>query len=327
MPLRRFVPYDVVGAGLWGSSLVLLGYVFWQSFSQLVGYAKKGALALGAVIVFAVAIVWVVRWARDPGNRRRARAWIERQGERPALRPVVRLLAPVLRTSRGPARFVWDRVTPGDLGLELTTLVAVASVGGFVFATNLIEVATHRFLVADQRVLRLADQLRSDALVDVAKVVTALGSLPVAIALVVIAGAVLIRRGEPRYALALASGLALTFVAVHLSKDAVGRSRPPHPLVDADGAAYPSGHAAYAITWIAVAVALSRVLPGPASRLGFLAVSVAIAAVVGLTRLYLRAHYLSDVVGGWGLGAFIFAVCGAVALIVGHVRNNERQPA
>ena len=46
MPLRRFVPYDVIGAGLWGSTFVVLGYVFWQSFSQLVDYAKKGALAL-----------------------------------------------------------------------------------------------------------------------------------------------------------------------------------------------------------------------------------------------------------------------------------------
>ena len=47
--------YDVVGAGLWGSTFVVLGYVFWQSFSQLVDYAKKGALALGAVIVLVTA--------------------------------------------------------------------------------------------------------------------------------------------------------------------------------------------------------------------------------------------------------------------------------
>jgi undecaprenyl-diphosphatase len=132
MPLRRFVPYDVVGAGLWGSTFVVLGYVFWQSFSQLVDYAKTGALALGAVIVLVVAIVWLVRWVRDPDNRERMREWMERQAQRPALRPAVRVLAPVLRTTRRPARFVWDRVTPGDLGLELTTLFAVAGVGAFV---------------------------------------------------------------------------------------------------------------------------------------------------------------------------------------------------
>src|SRR6266511_6349443 len=103
MPLRRFLPYDVVGAGLWGSTFVVLGYVFWQSFSQLVDYAKKGALALGAVIVLVVAIVAAMRWLRDPANRTKAGAWLERQAERPALRPLARLLRPVARRSRRPA--------------------------------------------------------------------------------------------------------------------------------------------------------------------------------------------------------------------------------
>jgi len=104
MPLRRFVPYDVIGAGLWGSTFVVLGYVFWQSFSQLVDYAKKGAVALGAVIVLVVAIVWLIRWVRDPDNRERAREWMDRQAQRPALRPLVRVLSPLLRTTRRPRR-------------------------------------------------------------------------------------------------------------------------------------------------------------------------------------------------------------------------------
>ena len=120
---------------------VLLGYVFWQSFSQLVDYAKKGALALGAVIVLVVAIVWLVRWLRDPDNRARMRAWLERQAERPALRPLARVAGGRCCARRGgPARFVWDRVTPGDLGLELTTLLAVASVGAFVFVWDLVRI-------------------------------------------------------------------------------------------------------------------------------------------------------------------------------------------
>jgi membrane protein DedA with SNARE-associated domain len=64
MPVRRFVPYDVVGAGLWGTTFVLLGYFFWQSFSTLVDYAKTGAFALGTTITVVVAIVWLVRWFR-----------------------------------------------------------------------------------------------------------------------------------------------------------------------------------------------------------------------------------------------------------------------
>jgi membrane protein DedA with SNARE-associated domain len=87
LPLRRFVPYDVIGAGLWGSTFVVIGYLFWQSFSRVVDYAKTGALALGTVIVLVVAIVWLVRWQRDPANRARAREWLERQAERPRAAP------------------------------------------------------------------------------------------------------------------------------------------------------------------------------------------------------------------------------------------------
>jgi membrane protein DedA with SNARE-associated domain/membrane-associated phospholipid phosphatase len=322
MPLRRFVPYDVIGAGLWGSTFVVVGYLFWQSFSQVVDYAKKGALALATVIVLVVAIVAAVRWLRDPANRARARAWLERQAERPALRPLARVLAPVLRRTRRPARFVWDRVTPGDLGLELTTVLAVASVGSFVFVWDLVGVEDRSFLAGDRGSLRLADHLHNDALVSVAKVVTALGSLPVTVALVVLAGVVLMWRRLVRDALLLATGFALIYVAVHVTKAAVDRPRPARPLVDAGGAAYPSGHAAYAIAWIAVAVVLSRALPNLASRFAFVTVAIVIAVVVGLTRIYLRAHYLSDVVGGWALASFLFAFCATVALVIGYVRNN-----
>ena len=46
--------------------------------------------------------------------------------------------------------------------------------------------------------------------------------------------------------------------------------------------------------------------------------------VIGLTRVYLRAHYLSDVEGGWGIGVAIFALLGVVAVVVGWLRQNVR---
>jgi membrane-associated phospholipid phosphatase len=200
-------------------------------------------------------------------------------------------------------------------------------VGAFVFVWDLVRIEQGDGLLAgDAASLRLADRLHMDMLVNVAKVVTALGSLPVAIALVALAAATLVWRHALRDALALVAGLVLTYAAVHITKDAVDRPRPARPLVDADGPAYPSGHAAYAVTWIAVAVAVSRALPNVASRFAFVTVAIVIAAVVGLSRIYLRVHYLSDVVGGWGLACAIFALCGSAALVIGYVRNNARAP-
>jgi undecaprenyl-diphosphatase len=325
MPLRRFVPYDVVGAGLWTSTFVLLGYIFWQSFSALVDYAKKGAFALGAVIVVVVGIVWLVRWVRNPDNRRRARAWLDEQAERPALRPVAAVVRPVARRTAGPARFVWDRVTPGDLGLELTTIAAVAGVGLYVFVAHIVTLDAGDTPIGDNETLRMVNRLQVDGIDDVAKIVTNLGAFPVAVALVVVALVVLLMRRELVESLVLGVGLVLTYAGVHIAKAALDRPRPPAPLVDTDLSAYPSGHAAYSLTWVAVAVILSRVLPNLASRFVLVTVAVVIAAVVGLSRLYLRAHWLSDVTGGWGLGAALFSVCGLCALVVNYMRHNGRE--
>jgi membrane protein DedA with SNARE-associated domain/membrane-associated phospholipid phosphatase len=322
MPLRRFLPYDVIGAGLWTSTFVLLGYIFWQSFSKLVDYAKKGALALGAVIVLVVAIVWAIRWVRDPENREKARVWLERQAERPALRPLAQVVRPVLRRSQRPARFVWDRVTPGDLGLEFTTLMAVASVGAFFYIGNIISLQSKTRLAGDTMALNLADDLYSSTGVDVAKAISVLGSLPVAIALVVIGTGALAWRRHALQAILLPFGLVVIYAAVHITKNAVERPRPPGPLVDVEGWSYPSGHAAYVATWVAVAVAVGRALPTGASRFTFVTIAVVIGALVGLSRVYLRVHWLSDVGGGWGLGLTVYALFGAAALVIGYVRNN-----
>jgi membrane-associated phospholipid phosphatase len=47
--------------------------------------------------------------------------------------------------------------------------------------------------------------------------------------------------------------------------------------------------------------------------------------VVGTTRVYLRVHYLTDVIGGAALGVAIWALVGTFAVVAGHVRQNGRR--
>ena len=52
-----------------------------------------------------------------------------------------------------------------------------------------------------------------------------------------------------------------------------------------------------------------------------------LAVAVALSRVYLRAHYFSDVLGGIGLAMTCFGVCAMVGLIVAFLRNNDgREP-
>ena len=160
MSYARFLPYDVLGAGLWATALLLLGYVFWHSLSTALEIAQQGALALGIVIGVGVAIFVGWRHWRQPENRRRTRAWIEEQAQRPAVAPVVRRRCTRSGSALvGPLRFLWRRLTPGDLGLELTSLAAVVGVGSFVFIALLAAVdngSAHRARPASVRPRRRA---------------------------------------------------------------------------------------------------------------------------------------------------------------------------
>ena len=119
MELRRFLPYDIVGAGLWSALFCLLGYFFWQSLGTVEKYIGAGAAAFTGLVAVVLAIVFAVRLRRDPELRARVRQRLDAN--------------PLWRAGAGPLAFTWYRLSPGRLGLELTTLLALASVGLFTY--------------------------------------------------------------------------------------------------------------------------------------------------------------------------------------------------
>jgi membrane protein DedA with SNARE-associated domain/membrane-associated phospholipid phosphatase len=335
MRFRRFVPFDIVGAGLWGTTFCLLGFVFWRSFDQVANVAGKGAFALGAVIALTAGAVAAYRWLRKPANRAQARVWIARREQEPGWRPFFavarpvyrRVLAPAGRRVSGPLAFVWRRLVPGEMGLDLTTLLAMVLVGGFAFGGLASLVHHDASLRGDARTFALAADLRSGWLDGVAKVVTHLGELAVVGPIVVVAVVYLVARREVLEGVTVLAGLALTFAGVHITKAAENRPRPADQLVETSGSSFPSGHAAYAIALIAVAVAFRHALGGLASKSALVVTAIVLALAIGATRIYLRAHYMTDVVAGFGLGTAAFSSCALVALIVAFIRHNGRSPA
>jgi membrane-associated phospholipid phosphatase len=102
------------------------------------------------------------------------------------------------------------------------------------------------------------------------------------------------------------SAVVLSELAIGPVKTLIDRPRPPGALIETSAASYPSGHAiASAVTAIGVVMALTS----GRRRLHWMIGAVCIAAAVALSRTYLSAHWLSDVVGGSLLGAgFALAV-------------------
>jgi len=105
----------------------------------------------------------------------------------------------------------------------------------------------------------------------------------------------------------LATALVLLNVSVGIVKYATGRVGPMH-VGDADvhdifagGNIYPSGHVSNAVVLYGLVAWIV------AARWRTLAITIAVflSLTVGLSTVYLRTHWFSDVVGGWLAGALV----------------------
>jgi membrane protein DedA with SNARE-associated domain/membrane-associated phospholipid phosphatase len=339
MPYGRFAPYSVLGTGLWAATFSLLGFIFYRSFSQVAEIAGRATVAFGFVVGTIVLIVWAYRRLKEEEQRRKVAEWLERQAQKPLLRPLALLVRPIWRYVLRPAyrvvapqaRFLSKRLTPGKLGIEFTTSIAIAAVGLYVFAGYAYILADDPSLTpADERSLEMARDLWTSWGLDLAKVVTELGSTPVVLGWIAIACILLGLRRRPAEIIALLVGFICIWAVVQLTKAGIDRERPLTQQIATDSASYPSGHAAYSTVYVALAVIAARVLPGIVSRAALVLIAVLVAVAIGLTRIYLHAHYWSDVAGGWGLGAGVFGLVGAVTLLVLHLRQTRpavRRPA
>jgi undecaprenyl-diphosphatase len=83
-------------------------------------------------------------------------------------------------------------------------------------------------------------------------------------------------------------------------KSVVERPRPPGTLIATTATSFPSGHAiAAATTAFGVVIVL---LPASPGRLRWIGVAAAFAGLMALSRTYLAAHWLSDVIAGVCIG-------------------------
>jgi membrane protein DedA with SNARE-associated domain/membrane-associated phospholipid phosphatase len=316
MRYRDFVPYSILGTGVWASAHILIGYFFSRSIETAAKYAGKGAFLLGALIVVVVGTTFLYRHFREEENRRAAVRWMEGHA-------VARWLVVLARQRQ--LRFLWDRVTPGGtFGLEFTSLMATLAVAGFVLVAYAVLIGEDPGPTpGDETAIELVGHLHSGLLEALSKVFSFLGSGIFIWGLTAVCAVLLAARRRWTEFGVLLAGMTLTSIGIHELKDAVDRPRPPQPLVGTAGSSFPSGHAAHSVlyVWLAVTIVL-RLRPGMTRAALVVAAGIGLTVLVGLSRVYLGVHYLSDASGGWALGAACFSFCAAAGLVISQVRQN-----
>lgn len=217
------------------------------------------------------------------------------------------------------------------LGLALGLGLGAALLALYVFAALADEVMEQDTVQIDNAVLAALRAHQSPTLDSLAWVCSALGAEGLAVLALVLA--VILGRQRRWGAVA---GLVLTVVGAQLLNDVLKdwfqrtRPAPVGALISAQAFSFPSGHAMVAAAfYLFVGYLAWRLLRGR-WRIVCAAGLVLIAFLIGLSRLYLGVHYLTDVVAGYIAGiAWTDAVIVGGHLLMRRGRNQQGplQPA
>jgi undecaprenyl-diphosphatase len=142
------------------------------------------------------------------------------------------------------------------------------------------------------------------AVVSFIKAVTWLGSNGVLWTVLGVTTIVLAIRRRWRLAIYLLATGAGAIILDPILKSLVGRLRPvvAHPIAYGTGDSFPSGHSLGSI--VCYGAILMVFLPAARGRwrTAFKTVIIALIALIGISRLLLGVHFLSDVIGAWAIG-------------------------
>lgn len=305
MRYRVFFPFNVLGAGIWSSVLVLLGYFLGASWQHAARWVGAASLVLGGFIVFCIVLVWLHRIVSGH-QQHLQRGWHRILGS-PLLTKIRGKFAPQIA-------FLQARLSPNSyLGLSLSIGAAFLLAAGWLFGGIAEDVATNDPLTKVD--VLIAHWLHAQVTSGMANVMIGIGTAtgPLAItAYVLMTALYLMVRREWYWFAALLLTVPSGMLVNTLMKLAFHRARPSfeHPLLSLATYSFPSGHTAGATLFFGV---LACIVVGKVRswswRIGALLVALTLVLTVAFSRMALGVHYLSDVLGGMAEGVTWLAFC------------------
>ncbi len=299
MPAPRFYAANILSALLWAPALILPGALLGFSFDVLGAVTWRLVLLVLLVMVLGAVAVWAVRHFLRVGlpilvaMQGRIWLWTREHDSRAS-----RLIAPLIDPNRPETKI-------------LLLLAIVLVVAGRVLVEIIEDVANgEEFARTDRTLHVLLQELRTPWTDHVMVAATQLGDSTVALGVVSLALIWLAWRRAWRAAFYLLAAVGLAEVLVATMKLSLQVARPTSLYTGISAFSFPSGHATVNLALYGFLLIL--VLGELRLRWHALITSIAVLLVtlIALSRLYLSAHWLSDVAGGLAFGATWIAILG-----------------
>ena len=218
----------------------------------------------------------------------------------------------------GPSR-LHDRPLLHNHPIAIRIAGVLLTLGSLLFIALAIPATAEWVQRVDEAVHRTVVDLEWAPLVAVAKALDFLGSTWFTLPIMVVVAAYLAWRNRWEALITWVTAMMISQLLIGPVKNLYERPRPTLALVATNGYSFPSGHA---VATGAIAVALVIVLvPAGARRRTAEALAILIVCVMAMSRVYLRAHWLTDALAGAVMGAGVAVIVAAVI----HLMDDRRR--
>lgn len=206
-----------------------------------------------------------------------------------------------------------------DREKRLSLWLGAASLSFGIFIKITSELLEHEVRGLDSSILTAITKMRRPWLTGIAVDVTALGSITLVVLISAVALCILLSLKDRPAAWQLLLNSVGAGIWIEVTKNVIERARPEDVthLVQVSGFSYPSGHSlASASLYLTIAILAGRHLPTTNGRVVLFCLAIVVISLVGISRVYLGAHYPSDVASGVSLGvAWALLLAGGFSMI------------
>ncbi len=305
MNRKRFILWNIFSGFAWASTFLLLGFFFGQAWETVALWSTRGSVLILTLAIFVFIIYILKRFTVRKGKQ------------------IFYFLSSVLHSIQKAIvsnsevqklvekHFVFFKFIKGRfnknkfLGLPLT-LLSFSFIYTLILFIGIIEdVITSDIIISiDTRISNLLTIFRNSDLTQFFLWITVLGKWQIILGFTVTTICILWIWHKRLYIAPLLLTIIGTEIFTAISKIAFHRPRPELALYTEPSFSFPSGHAAIAIAFYGfLAYILIRHFAKWKTKVNIFFIGLSIILLIGFSRLYLGVHYVSDVWGGYLVGA------------------------
>ncbi len=309
MPYGRFVVFNVAGGIIWAAAFTLLGYFFGQSWQLIEKWSGRAGLFIFFIVLVIAGFSYLYR--KIVKRQIEFYAWFRDKYTAIISLPYIKNF---IGRHPGFVAFIKERLSPGSyLGLHLTMGLAFSAIFVWIFGGITEDILTgDPIITVDLWVLNNVLYFRTPAITKFMVIFTHLaGEAAIAAgSLGAVAYSLVKKRFD--YLIAYISAILGGGILLLVLKVAVHRIRPVSgaSLISAGGWSFPSGHAMMSVVFYGMILYFAlRNVSSWRLRVFMVMTTAFIIFLLGLSRIYLQVHYMSDILAGYTGGLFWLTVC------------------